>query len=32
MWTFKLSIEKGIFPHGLKIAKVTTINKADDKS
>ena len=27
-----LSIEKGIFPGDLKIAKVTSIYKADDKS
>ena len=37
MWTslsylFNLSIEKRIFPVDLKIAKETTIYKADDKS
>ena len=31
-YMFNLSIEKGIFPDDLKIAKVTPIYKADDKS
>ena len=31
-YLFNLSIEKGIFPDDLKIAKVTLIYKADDKS
>ena len=31
-YMFNLSIEKGIFPDDLKIAKVTPIDKADDKS
>ena len=31
-YLFNLSIEKGILPDDLKIAKVTTIYKADDKS
>ena len=32
MYLFNLSIEKGIFPDDLNIAKVTPIYKADDKS
>ena len=31
-YLLNLSIEKGIFPYDLKIAKVTLIYKADDKS
>ena len=31
-YLFNLSIEKGIFPDDIKIAKVTSIYKADDKS
>ena len=31
-YLFNLSIEKGIFPDDLKIAKVTPVYKADDKS
>ena len=32
MYMFNLSIEKGIFPDDLKIAEVTPIYRADDKS
>ena len=31
-YVFNLSIEKGIFPDYLKIAKVTPVYKADDKN
>ena len=31
-YLFNLSIEKGIFPDELKVAKVTAICKANDKS